>query len=189
MPGERNKLLGYLRLVLLYLLIGFLAWKSQPTPRTFFAGLVLVVVGEAVRFWSAGHLLKSKELVTSGPYAYTQNPLYLGRLFLYSGFCVMAFLPYYLNLAVLVVGVGIFAFYYIPRKIRVEGARLARHHGEAWERYFREMPILFPRLRRYSAAVPAPWRTERMLRNREYLMVLGVGIVCALFALKAWGRL
>ena len=37
MPGERNKLLGSLRLVLLYFLIAFLAWKSQPTPRTFFA--------------------------------------------------------------------------------------------------------------------------------------------------------
>ena len=27
MSGERNKALGYLRLILLYLLIGFLAWR------------------------------------------------------------------------------------------------------------------------------------------------------------------
>jgi protein-S-isoprenylcysteine O-methyltransferase Ste14 len=187
MPSERSKFLGHVRLVLLYILIGWLAWASQPTPRTFFTGLALVVFGEAVRFWAAGHLLKSRELVTSGPYAYTQNPLYLGRIFIYAGFCVMAYLPYYLNLVVLAVGTAIFSFYYIPRKIRVEGARLARLHGEAWSAYFQEMPILFPRLTRYHASVAAPWRTERMMRNREYLMVLGVGLICVLFAAKAWG--
>jgi len=186
MSGERNKALGYVRLILLYLLIGFLAWQSRPTPTTFVIGVVLAVLGETVRFWAAGHLLKSRELVTSGPYAYTQNPLYLGRIFIYSGFCIMARLDFYLNLAVLVIGMGIFSFYYLPRKIRVEGARLARLHGDAWKAYFDEMPILFPRLTPYQASVAAPWRTERMMRNREYLMVLGVGLICLLFAAKAW---
>ncbi len=186
MSGERNKALGQLRLILLYLLIGFLAWKSHPTPTTFLIGVVLVVFGEAVRFWAAGHLLKSRELVTSGPYAYTQNPLYLGRIFIYSGFCIMAQLDSYLNLLVLVIGMGIFSFYYLPRKIRVEGKRLARLHGESWQAYFDEMPVLFPRLAPYQASVAAPWRTDRMLRNREYLMVLGVGLICLLFAAKAW---
>lgn len=186
MSGERNKALGHLRLILLYLLIGFLAWKSHPTPTTFLIGVVLVVIGEAVRFWAAGHLLKSRELVTSGPYAYTQNPLYLGRIFIYSGFCIMAQLDSYLNLLVLVIGMGIFSFYYLPRKIRVEGKRLARLHGESWQAYFDEMPVLFPRLAPYQASVAAPWRTDRMLRNREYLMVLGVGLICLLFAAKAW---
>ncbi len=186
MSGERNKALGHLRLILLYLLIGFLAWKSHPTPTTFLIGVVLVVFGEAVRFWAAGHLLKSRELVTSGPYAYTQNPLYLGRIFIYSGFCIMAQLDSYLNLLVLVIGMGIFSFYYLPRKIRVEGKRLARLHGESWQAYFDEMPVLFPRLAPYQASVAAPWRTDRMLRNREYLMVLGVGLICLLFAAKAW---
>jgi hypothetical protein len=86
-----------------------------------------------------------------------------------------------------VVGMGIFSFYYIPRKIRVEGARLARLHGDAWQAYFDEMPILFPRLAPYHASVAAPWRTERMMRNREYLMVLGVSLISLLFAAKAWG--
>ena len=188
MAGKRNAFLGQVRLVSFFLLLGWLVWASQPTPGVFLLGLGPVFLGEALRFWAAGHLLKSRELVTSGPYAYTQNPLYLGRIFLYSGFCIMARLPHFLNLAALVAGIAVFAFYYIPRKIRVEGARLAELHGKAWRAYFEEMPILFPRMAPYSGMRPAPWRAERMMRNREYLMVIGVGGVCLIFAGKAWGR-
>ena len=189
MAGERSKALGYVRLVAVFALLGWLTWAASPTPASFLLGIALVIPGEATRFWAAGHLLKSKELVTSGPYQYTQNPLYLGRLLIYTGFCIMARLPYYLNLAILILGLAVFFLYYIPRKVRVEGARLASLHGEAWEAYFREMPILRPRLRPYGAAVQAPWRVQRMLRNREHWMVFGVGLISLLFALKAWGRI
>jgi protein-S-isoprenylcysteine O-methyltransferase Ste14 len=187
MPGERSKFLGKARLALLWLLMGWLAWASEPTPGSFLLGLGPVILGEALRFWAAGHLLKSKELVTSGPYAYTQNPLYLGRILLFIGFCLMARLPHHLHLLVLALGTAVFALYYIPRKVRVEGARLARLHGETWSAYFQEMPILLPRWKPYARSVAAPWRSERMMRNREYLMVLGVVLVCVLFAGKAWG--
>jgi protein-S-isoprenylcysteine O-methyltransferase Ste14 len=187
MAEERSKLLGYLRLVVVYALVAWLAWASRPTPRSFLVGLAFVIPGEGIRFWAAGHLLKSRELVTAGPYAYTQNPLYLGRLLIYTGFCLMAVLPWYGNLVVLAFGLAVFFGYYIPRKIRVEGQRLASLHGEAWEAYHREMPILLPRLRPYPRAVAAPWRTERMLRNREYMMVLGVALIAAFFGLKAYG--
>ncbi len=49
---------------------------------TILAGLVFVIIGEAVRCWAAGHLKRKKELATSGPYAYVRDPLYFGRLFL-----------------------------------------------------------------------------------------------------------
>ena len=189
MARERSKALGYVRLAAVYALMAGLAWISSPTPRPFLMGLTLVIPGEAIRFWAAGHLLKSKELVTSGPYAFTQNPLYLGRLLLFTGFCVMARLPLEGNLIVLALGLGVFFLYYMPRKVRVEGKRLADLHGEAWQKYHRTMPLLFPRLTRYARTVPAPWRMERMLRNREYWMVVGVSLVTLVLGLKAYGRL
>ena len=160
MAGKRNAFLGQVRLVSFFLLLGWLVWASQPTPGVFLLGLGPVFLGEALRFWAAGHLLKSRELVTSGPYAYTQNPLYLGRIFLYSGFCIMARLPHALNLVVLAAGIAVFAFYYIPRKIRVEGKRLAKRHGDNWVAYHEEMPILFPRFTRYQGAGAERWRTD-----------------------------
>ena len=187
MAENRNKFLGYLRLAAVYGLLGWLGWAAHPTRGSFLLGLAFVVPGEAIRFWAAGHLLKSKELVTAGPYAFTQNPLYLGRLLIYTGFCIMAVLPWFGNLVVLVLGLVVFFAYYIPRKIRVEGRRLAELHGDAWKDYHQAMPIVFPRLTKYAKYRPAPWRTERMLRNREYMMVLGVGSISAFFGAKAYG--
>ena len=87
-----------------------------------------------MRFWAAGHLHKNVDLVTSGPYRFTRNPLYLGRLLIFSGLAVMARLPWGLNLvAVLPLGWAVFFLYYLPRKERVEPARLAELHGEALE--------------------------------------------------------
>ena len=81
---------GLARVLGAYLFVGLLAVVSRPTPLLAAIGTVFVAVGETVRFWAAGHLLKSKELAVSGPYRYTQNPLYLGRFLILTGFCVRA---------------------------------------------------------------------------------------------------
>lgn len=185
MPSSRNKILGYLRLALVYSFIALLVWLSRPTPLLFAAGAVLVVLGEAVRLWAAGHLLKSLELIDSGPYAYTQNPLYLGRLLILTGFCVMAKSRFGLNWVALVLGYMVFFGYYIPRKLRVEGARLAKMHGEAFLRYNACVPILLPSLRRYPGKRSA-WSLARAVRNQEYLVLTGVLLVLGFFAWKTW---
>ncbi len=187
MPSKRSRILGYIRLAGVYLFVGFLAWVSHPTPLLFVAGGILVAAGEAVRTWAAGHLIKSLELIDSGPYAYTQNPLYLGRLLILTGFCVMARNEYYLNWAALALGYLIFFGYYIPRKLRVEGGRLQKMHGEAWVRYSSAVPILIPSLTRYPGK-RSPWSLSRAIRNQEYLVATGILLVLAFFAWKTWGR-
>ena len=44
------------------------------------------------------------------------------------------------NLIVLAVSYAVFFFYYLPRKVRVEGSRLAELHGGAWREYFDFFP-------------------------------------------------
>jgi len=182
-----NRTLGWLRRILLYGLLAFLVVLARPSELSVVIGFIPVVLGEAIRFWSAGHLLKTQELVTSGPYRYTRNPLYLGRLLIFSGLTIMANLPYYGSLIGLVVGWAIFFGYYLPRKERVEPARLRELHGEPFERYHRAVPALFPSLRPYSDASNQPWSKERMLRNREQWMVVGLLLVSAYFAWRAFG--
>jgi protein-S-isoprenylcysteine O-methyltransferase Ste14 len=183
--------LGIARVAIVYLFVAALVWVSRPTPLLVAIGLVFVVKGEWVRFWAAGHLLKSKELAVSGPYRYTQNPLYLGRLLILTGFCLMAYLPVPVggvvvpaNLVVLAVSYAVFFFYYLPRKVRVEGARLAELHGGAWREYFESVPILIPRLTPHGTNVRA-WDVSRMKRNREHWMLAGVAAVAILFIVKA----
>lgn len=184
--------LGVLRVTTAYLFVGVLVYVSRPTPLLVVSGAVFVIAGESVRFWAAGHLLKSKELAVSGPYRYTQNPLYLGRLLILTGFCLMAYVPVRVpgatvpgNLALLAAGYLVFFLYYMPRKVRVEGTRLRELHGAAWEGYFKSVPILFPRLTPHGENVRV-WEPERMQRNREHWMLTGVLVTTLLFFLKAF---
>jgi protein-S-isoprenylcysteine O-methyltransferase Ste14/tRNA A-37 threonylcarbamoyl transferase component Bud32 len=178
-PGAvgRSPLWGRVRLGLLYAAALAVVAASRPTRGWMAVGLVFLVPGEALRWWAAGHLLKSKELVTSGPYAYTQNPLYLGRLLILAGVALMCPAPWHLNWIFLGAGLAGFFGYYMPRKLRVEGARLEERHGDPWRRYRRSVPILFPSIRRYPEAERRRWSWSRMVRNREYLMVLGLAAV------------
>ncbi len=63
--------------------IGFIAgvvvlWLAEPTWRTLGVGGFVAVMGEAIRIWAAGHLEKGREVTTSGPYAFSRHPLYVG---------------------------------------------------------------------------------------------------------------
>jgi protein-S-isoprenylcysteine O-methyltransferase Ste14 len=171
---ENVRLSGRLRLIALYLLIVALVVLSRPTPLSVNLGLAFIVVGEGIRIWAAGYLQKTVELVTSGPYRYTRNPLYLGRLLIFLGLCIMARMPYLANLAVLALGCLVFFAYYLPRKERVEPARLREIHGTAYERYFKAVPALFPTTTPFPEAATAGWSSERLLRNREHWMVAGL---------------
>lgn len=176
---------GRARLVALYALLAFLLYFAEPTATSVAAGVVFVILGEAVRFWAAGHLFKTQELITSGPYRYTRNPLYLGRLLIFTGLTIMVNLPHYGSWIVLVVGWILFFGNYFRRKERVEPARLREVHGEAYQRYFEAVPALFPALRPYPDAADGRWSTQRMIRNREYWMVVGLAAVSAFLAWRA----
>jgi len=181
-----NRPLGILRLVVLYLLMGTLLWFARPTPLSVSIGFVFVALGESVRFWAAGHLHKTVDLITSGPYRYTRNPLYLGRFLIFTGLSIMATLPYYANWIVLAAGYVIFFGYYMRRKERVEPARLREHHGEPYDRYFEAVPALFPALKPYAAGASTGWSSEYMLRNREQWMVIGLGAISLFLLWRAY---
>ena len=184
--GPYNPILAKLRLLAMAVFIVALVALARPTVVSVVCGLVFVIAGESVRFWAAGHLFKTRELITSGPYRYTRNPLYLGRLLIFTGVAVMALLPYGLNWVILVLGWPFFFFVYLRRKERVEPARLLRFHGEAYQRYFEAVPALFPTARPFSGeGSQGEWKMERMLRNREYMMVLGLTLFTAFLLWRA----
>lgn len=172
--SQRSAALGRLRLLFVFLFIAVLVAVAQPTPTLLWIGAVIAAAGETVRIWAAGHLHKSVRLATAGPYARTQNPLYLGRLLILTGLGIAARLPYGLNWIALATGYAIFFLYYIPRKLRVEGTRLENIHGPAYQAYRRAVPILFPSPFRYPGAGPERWSFAQMVRNQEPFVALGV---------------
>ena len=71
-----------LRLKLVWLLVIPFIWFASPTSPSILWGLALGLIGLLIRAWAAGTIQKEEQLTTTGPYAYTRNPLYIGSLLL-----------------------------------------------------------------------------------------------------------
>src|SRR6266850_209767 len=117
---------------------------AKPTPRTLIAGAIVSFFGLALRAWSAGHIRKNDALATSGPYAHTRNPLYLGSFLLGLGFTI-ASARWPLALLFMALFLGI----YFP-VMRVEASTLVGLFGRDYERYAADVPLFLPRPTPYS---------------------------------------
>lgn len=154
-------------------------WLAQPTWRSIAIGALVALAGVALRAVASGHISKDSELTTSGPYAYTRNPLYLGSIVIAAGFAVAA-RSGWVVLAVLVLFVAI----YVP-VIRSEEAFLCERFP-GFTAYARQVPRLLPRLRP-QAGGEGSFSRQRYLRHREYNALLGAaGMIAALVAKLLW---
>ena len=165
----------YLKTIGLVAGISLVVILARPTPVSLIIGGIIVCLGEAIRVWAAGHLVRNQELTTSGPYAYLRDPLYIGRLFLLIGFCIMA---WGYSLILLPLGLGIFALSYMPRKYRKEMIRLGRLFDDEYTKYAYYCRSLLPRIKPYPQARKRPWiSTVFWKENREQYFILIVATV------------
>ncbi len=130
---------------------------------TVLAGAILLS-GLAIRSWSAGTLNKSRELTTSGPYAVTRNPLYIGSFLMMFAFCLVC-----RDWPTLLFVLGPMSFVYY-QQVRMEEGRLAGLFPQQWSDYCLDTPRLFPR--KLSAAMWTGWSANEWLRNREYRAIM-----------------
>lgn len=173
-----------IRQILTYVAVLLLLALADPQPLTFGIGAGLALAGLAIRVWACGHLRKNQEVVTSGPYAFVKNPLYVGTFLIAAGGLLAAGSPRMpavllwtvLGPAFLLVFFG----YYMPKKRRVEGERLTKYFGPAYARYAEAVPDFVPKLRPYAERVPQPWRRIVFLDNHEFGLDL---LILSLFAL------
>lgn len=143
-------------------------WLARPTPRTLAVGAVVAVTGELVRIWAAGHLEKGREVTSSGPYALTRHPLYLGSTLIGVGLVIAA-----ADVWVAIVVLGYLVVTYTAA-IRTEEAHLTEKFGAA-----------YPQYRAGQMSVKRPFSLERALKtNCEYRAVIGVLVVLAVLAWK-----
>jgi protein-S-isoprenylcysteine O-methyltransferase Ste14 len=166
--------------------LGIMVYFAEPTLSSLIVGFCVVLVGEAVRFWGvsiAGSETRTTGsvggtfLITTGPFAYVRNPLYLGNIILYAGIGIMsmALHPWLLLLAVVWFSVQ---YSLIVSK---EEEYLATTFGTEYQDYIRHVPRFIPRLSRYVAKVPAPKRVnfgDGLVSERRTLQAIAmVGVV------------
>ena len=183
-----SKKLTIRRFVVYLFAVGLLV-LAKPHPWLYPAGVVLLVLGEGLRIWACGHLRKNQDVITSGPFAHVKNPLYVGTFLIVTGLSLCASNPDHLSRVILYAGYPfffvVFAVYYFPHKVRVEGDRLRRRFGERFDEYDRAVPNFFPRLTRYEKASDAPWEARLLVENSEIgtliWTVVGALIILAKF--------
>ena len=168
-----------------YAMAAVLLWYARPTPGRVAVGLAFVVVGEALRIWGAGHLVKNDRLTISGPYAFLRHPLYAGTLLVGTGLLWMgggAASPW-----LLAIGLGFFFVHYFPYKERIESARLERLYGAPYARYRAAVPALLPSLAAFhDPGVPggAPWSAAKLRDNHEDGAAIAVALAVLALALR-----
>jgi hypothetical protein len=147
---------------------------ATPTARTLLVGGLVAAAGEALRIWAAGHLNKSREVTTSGPYRWSAHPLYVGSSIMGAGLAVAS------GSIVVTVLIAVYLGTSITAAIRSEEAYLRAKFGPEYDRYRRGGTVADDAgasARRFSAA--------QAFANREHRAVAGLVLSVLLLGLKA----
>jgi hypothetical protein len=170
--------------------VGIIYWLlSTPAPRSILIGGIVAACGLIVRGAASGHLRKDQALATTGPYARTRNPLYLGSALLAAGFAIGGRSWW----AGLLVAAYFTVFYYAVMHNEEEDLR--KRFGAAFDEYAARVPLFFPRLAGKGGPAPSlavppaqkfSWAQYR--GNREYRALIGTIAGWGILWLRMWLR-
>ena len=139
------------------------------------AGIALLILGALTRSWAAGYIHKAKTLATTGPYALSRNPLYLGAAFMLAG--TICLVPDVLT-AVVMFGIFIGLYY---NTIHSEETFLRSRFGKEWDDYAFNTSRFFPfRFGRLRAAFEPGWSFQQWMQNRGWGVYAGILVLLPL---------
>ncbi len=147
-------------------------YLAKSTVISFFSGLVLICLGEGLRFWGvlyAGSATRTTgeagacRLVTDGPFALMRNPLYTGNFFLGLGMTVMgwAWMPW---MAVVFL---IFFWIQYSQIVALEEEFLLKRFGDLYEHYRQNVPRWFFCTRPYVSKEQSDPRFLKALKSER----------------------
>jgi protein-S-isoprenylcysteine O-methyltransferase Ste14 len=143
-------------------------------------GLVVAVVGIALRIWSAGYIEKNNRLATGGPYSLCRNPLYLGSFTFGAGSCIAIHVWWLLP----VYAAG-FALFYWPTILN-EQRFLSKKFGDDYADFRRRTPSFIPY--KIVRGGTGQFSLEIAKVNREHLHAMVSIVFLALLAVAAHFR-
>ena len=154
---------------------------ARPSFSSLVSGAAIAILGLAVRAWASGHLRKMAELTTSGPYAYTRNPLYLGTFLIVVG-ASLAGGVWWLACA----AAAAYLIVYVPVMLAEIDTMRALFPG-AYDEYSAAVPLFVPQFtpaRTPGAAADSRFDSRLYLKYREYRAPLGLIAFLAVLAVK-----
>ena len=175
---ERLKRWFKLRFAIMYPLGIFAVLFSNSDDRSILMSIWFIVAGLLIRLWANGYAIKMDKLTTSGPYAFVRHPLYLGTMFLAIGFIIMLKIYYIGILFIILMAV----VYY--RTIKKEEVMLEAKFKDAFLRYKKKVPAVFPAIFPYREGEKWSFSFKRLIKSQEYKPFLWVMILVIVFHLK-----
>jgi protein-S-isoprenylcysteine O-methyltransferase Ste14 len=151
-------------------------WLAHPNWASLVVGAVVAALGVALRATASGYVKKNEELTTTGPYAHTRNPLYVGSILIGIGFGI-ASRSVWVAIALIVLFIAI----YVP-VVRSEEAFL-RGKFPAFDDYARRVPRFGYKFST-SSDTPGSFSRELYLKHREYNASLGALLMIAALVAK-----
>ncbi len=172
------------RKIAVYLSSLALLGLADPQPVTFAIGSAFVACAWFLRIWAFGHLEKNQVMVTTGPYAHTRNPAYLGSFIALLGVALAAG-NFETRQGQVVWGFSLIlmvAFFvgYFPRKMQREYPRLQRIFGDQVDRHAANVPDFWPQLKAWRSGDTRRFSWKLVTENHEWSW--GVVLAIAMFA-------
>jgi protein-S-isoprenylcysteine O-methyltransferase Ste14 len=177
--AQWNRIARRIRVPLGFAFAALFLWLARPTPLFLALSLLLVAPGLLLRGFASGYVKKNAELTTTGPYAHTRNPLYLGSILIAVGFAFAA-----RSFWIAVVLIALFLAIYLP-VIRSEEQYL-RSVFPDFDTYAAQVPRLVPRLMpaRQPHAERGAFSSALYRKHREYNALIGAASMYAALILK-----
>jgi protein-S-isoprenylcysteine O-methyltransferase Ste14 len=175
-----GKIARRIRVPLGFVFAAVFLWLARPTWETMAGSVALVLPGLWLRGYAAGYVRKNEELTTTGPYAYTRNPLYLGSMMIAFGFAAASG-----RWGTAIVLAALFLGIYVPTILSEE--EFLRGQFAGFDAYARQVPRLLPRLT--AAKTEAEWggfSKQLYLHHREYNAAMGAAAIYAALAVRLW---
>jgi protein-S-isoprenylcysteine O-methyltransferase Ste14 len=167
-------------------LLILLVITAHPTWKAYLWGIGLILLGELFRLWGVAHAggatrtreVGAPDLVTSGPFARTRNPLYLANTLIYTGIACLA--GGKLLWILIAIAFSCIQYTFI---VALEEETLLRLFGPEYAFYKRYVPRWRIRLLHWSWSIPRQpdwrdaWRNEKNTRLNIYASLLVFGLI------------
>ena len=149
-----------------------------------FVGFILLLIGETIRIWAVSHAggatrtrsVGAPSLCSSGPYAHSRNPLYVGNMLMYIGIVLIAGVP---NGFFMVMVTTVFFLIQYTLIISLEEETLDTLFGNEYMDYKKNVPPIIPRLSPWTGAkkkrqtpILETLKTEKRTLQNVFLMLL-----------------
>ena len=165
-------------------LVFLLVYVAQPSALTATLGILLILVGEVLRLYSVafiGPVSRTRKgtlggLITTGPFKWSRNPLYLGNLFIVAGVAFFAGVAWFFFIAL---GGFYFQYYFI---IQYEESLLLTKFGDEYLQYKKSTPVFFPRKLPKKIETTGDFNLAFKSEKRTLVSIFSVLILLLLFS-------